>query len=315
MNMVGHFLLPKCTVEVLWLLPKWLLLTAACPGLFFVWLRYLKSPEISSKLASEDWRIISTIEGIEVSKMDKSIKICLINSARGNSLSTVAIHNITLLFQNLSVDNSIKRVLLTGQGRFFCTGVDLHEDLYQSSTQKRVALQELFRAIELCPHTTVAAINGPAFGGGVGLAFACDIRIAIGTSFFCLSEVKLGLCPAMISKVLVREWGTSFARMAMLTGNRIPSHRLYEIGAIHHLAKDLEDLNSITERVLKELQCSAPQASTWNKSLVREIANVAPSVDSFCGRIFESMVTEGSESSYGVKKFRAGTREICWDEV
>ncbi|KAH8586223.1 enoyl-CoA hydratase [Bisporella sp. PMI_857] len=287
-EMVGYLLVPA--EEVLHPLQYWLLSIAACTGLFLLWLGRFEPPENSSKSVLEDWRMITTVEGFEVSQLDKSVKICLSNPDRGNPLNTLAIQNITLLFRKFSADNSIRRILLTGQGQFFCTGMDLHENLDQLSAQKRLALQELFHTIELCPHTTIAAINGSAYGGGVGLAFACDIRIAIESSFFCLSEVKLGLCPAMISKILVREWGTSLSRMAMLTGNRIRSRRLYEVGAVHYLARDLGELNSISDRLLRRLQYTAPQASTWIKSLVREITNVGPNMDSYCGKIFESML-------------------------
>ncbi|KAF5535061.1 enoyl hydratase isomerase family [Fusarium phyllophilum] len=253
--------------------------------------------------------------GYEVHQQTGTVQIQLDRPKKGNSLSLSMAENLKRLFQNLSTQHSVHRIILTGKGKYFCTGMDLSEELSECATQRCLALQGLFGAIDACTKTTVAVINGPAFGGGVGLAFACDIRIAVSTSFFCLSEVKLGLCPATVSKFIIREWGVGLARMAMLTARKIEPQTLHNVGALHAVASDEETLKLVTKHFLDELRHAAPQASAWCKVITRETCSESNDLDQLVRQIFEAMVATGSESEYGVAQFRVGCKNICWEEV
>jgi hydroxymethylglutaryl-CoA lyase len=222
--------------------------------------------------------------------------------------------DITSLFKGLSTDGSVYRIIITGRGRYFCTGMDLKEDVFTSVAERYMVLQDFFSAIDTCPKPTIAVVNGPAFGGGVGLATVCDVRIALSTTYFCLSEVKLGLCPATISKYLVREWGVSFARMAMITGRRVKSQALYDAGIIHALAVDGDALAKATEEFLDDMKLAAPQAVSLSKMLAREAAS-GNGVDKAAGEVFEAMFAPGSESSLGIAQFNRGIKNVVWEEV
>ncbi|ORY67548.1 enoyl-CoA hydratase/isomerase family protein [Pseudomassariella vexata] len=259
------------------------------------------------------WTALQTHDGYEVSRQGGTIRLCLNRPEQGNALTLSMMQDITLLFKALSTDASVHRIIITGCGRYFCTGMQLKEDLFGSVSQRRTALQDLFSVIDTCPKTTIAVINGPAFGGGVGLATVCDVRLALSTSFFCLSEVKLGLCPAIISRFIVREWGTSLARMAMMTGRRVESQTLYGAGVLHALAPDIDSLEKITEEFLSAMRLAAPQASALCKMLVRETAWDGDT-ETTVGEVFAAMLAENSESSYGVAQFRKGTKAILWED-
>ncbi|KAB2098604.1 hypothetical protein AG0111_0g13142 [Alternaria gaisen] len=220
----------------------------------------IPSPAINSSVRLTSLSEVESREnGYEVLQQAGTVQIQLARPERGNSLSFALAKNLTRLFQTLSTDSSVHRIVLTGKGKYFCTGMDLGEKLYESAIDRCLALQNLFEAIDTCPKTTVAVINGPAFGGGVGLAFVCDIRVAASTSFFCLSEVKLGLCPATISKFIIREWGVSLARMAMLTARKIHPQTLHDMGVLHAVALDGEALKVVTENLLDDLGFAAPK--------------------------------------------------------
>jgi hydroxymethylglutaryl-CoA lyase len=265
-----------------------------------------------SELAPNRWLPTTMADGYEVSHRGSSVRICLNRPAKGNAFSLSMVQKITLLFKTLSTDQSVHRIVLTGRGKYFCTGMDLAEDIAMSAGQRHAALSSLFREIDTCPKTTIAVINGPAFGGGVGLAFVCDIRIALCTSYFCLSEVRLGLCPVTISKYLVREWGVGLARMAMVMGRKIQPQVLSNAGALHAVALSVASLEPMVEEFLDELGCVAPQASAWCKLLAR-CASDGHNVDEIGREIFEAMVSRHSESSYGVAQFRNGVKSIRWD--
>lgn len=257
----------------------------------------------------------SRANGYEVRHQTGTVRILLARPERGNSLSLSLAKDLTQLFKTLSAQHSVHRIILTGKGKYFCTGMDLNEELCESATERYSALKDLFGAIDTCSKTTIAVINGPAFGGGVGLAFVCDIRVAVSNSFFCLSEVRLGLCPATVSKFIIREWGVSLARMAMLTARKIQPQALYNIGALHAVALDGQELEVITKNFLEDLKFAAPQASAWCKVLTQKTPNGNSDHDQLARQIFKAMVAVGSESEYGVAQFRLGHKSICWEQA
>ena len=279
-------------------------------------LAYLKLEKPSeTKPATEMWTVQRAGQEFEVLRRGGTIKVRLDRPRRCNSLSSSMMKEVTELFKSLSVDDSVHRIILTGRGQYFCAGMDLNEDICALSNERYMVLQRLFSAIETSPKTTIAVINGPAFGGGIGLAFACDLRIATSNSFFCLSEVKLGLCPATIARILVREWGPAIARMAMVTGRKIGPQLLCNIGVIHAVAPELESLEDELEKLLGELNGAAPQASAWCKLLVRKAHEMGDGAKSLSRDIFEAMLAEDSEASHGVEQFLAGAKHICWEEL
>ena len=269
------------------------------------------------KTAKDDvfWAKIHHGDGFEVSRRDRTIKITLDRPDQGNALTLNLTKDLTSVFSRYSSDNSVHRIVLTARGRYFCTGMHLQEDLFTSPAQRGSALQDLFRAIDTCPKTTIAVINGPAFGGGVGLAMVCDIRLAVENAYFCLSEAKLGLCPAIVSRYLVREWGVSLVRMAMLTARKIQPHTLSNIGVLHAIAQDQVGLDNTLDRMLSDLMLVAPQASANTKKLLAEVVADDRALDRLALDVFQDMFSENSEARYGVAQFRDGNRNVNWDNV
>lgn len=276
-------------------------------------------PTTESKTAIDHvfWAEVQHGDGYEVSRQGRTIKITLDRPSQGNALTLQLTKDLASVFSRYSSDASVHRIVLTARGRYFCTGMHLQEDLFTSPATRGSALQKLFSAIDTCPKTTIAVVNGPAFGGGVGLAMVCDIRLAVETAYFCLSEAKLGLCPAIVSRYLVREWGISLVKMAMLTGKKVQPKVLSNIGAIHVLAKDQVDLDNALDRMLSDLRHVAPQASANTKKLLAEVvANADPhAMDALALDVFQDMFSESSEARYGVAQFRDGNRNVNWDSA
>jgi hydroxymethylglutaryl-CoA lyase len=267
------------------------------------------------QLPTTPWTIIQLYPEFTVFQHGRSIKIYLTKAKRGNSLSLAVISKLTNMFKEMAADKSIYRIVLTGEGKYFCTGMDLREKRPKDASDHFSALYDLFEAIDACPQTTIAAINGPTFGGGVGLAFVFDIRIAVSDATMCLSEVKLGLCPATISKFVVREWGISLARMAMLTGKTIYPDELHRIGAVHTVVPNQRALLPAVDQWLHDLKFTEPRASSLCKKLARDGWRYAGAHLQFqtTREVFLAMMDENSQSHRGIEDFRKGIRGTDWE--
>lgn len=251
------------------------------------------------------------------------LKVLLTRPRNGNALTIKMLNSLTELFIRQHSDSSISSIIIAGSGRFFCTGMDLSASGATTSVSVQEAkeaqfngLLNLFEAIDNCPQTTIAAIQGPCYGGGSGLAFVCDIRLAVKSANFTLSEVKLGLCPATISKYLCREWGIAIAREAILTARPVtPQELLEKTGAIHGIADDATGLGKLVDQKLAELAKCAPVASAKSKELVRAAYHDPGGVEQAktISDVFEWMMVPSDEARHGTEQFRAGNREIDWD--
>ena len=219
------------------------------------------------------------------------------------------------LFKRFSTDDSIFRIILTAEGKYFCTGMDLKGP--GTAEERFDNLKELFNVIDNCPKTTIAAVNGPCLGGGVGLAFVCDIRLLTFNATFRLSEVRLGLCPATISKYIIREWGFAFARTAILTAREVSPLELAALQIIHKIVTDKAALELELDFLLDEMRQVAPQASALSKRLVTSawVNAGGKDQDRVIQESFAQMMAVGSESTYALKEFRKGIREIDWERL
>jgi hydroxymethylglutaryl-CoA lyase len=276
---------------------------------------------VRSKPKEMQWATLPTeTEDLQILRSGLNVKIVLNRPKNGNALTISMISELTSFFETAATDTSISRIALTANGKFFCTGMDLGKDSAVAKNEKASQDQfkrlfRLFEAISNSPQVTIAAINGPAFGGGVGLAFACDIRIGTTNAAFTLSEVKLGLSPATISKYVTREWGLAFTRETMLSGRSIPFAQLLSLGLVTEMLDSKDELDSALDQYLSKLRNAAPRASALVKELVRasEPGNTGGKQAQSIKEVFEEMMRPGSESEFGLREFQAGRREVDWD--
>lgn len=181
------------------------------------------------------------------------------------------------LFSNL--DTSARAVVLRGTGRNFCAGADLNwmsrmvsytrdENVRDSSL-----LAKMYALINECPVPVIGRIQGAAIGGGVGLVAVCDIAIATAESKFGLSEVKLGILPAVISPYVIGKIGESHARALFLTGERFDAERALRIGLVHRVVESDEALDAALLEALTQLRSSGPEAVRECKKLIAHVAS------------------------------------------
>lgn len=206
--------------------------------------------------------------------------------------------------QKLRADESVRAIVLTGEGKAFSAGADLKwmrraaEFSEQENRDDARRLSNLMRLISTAPQPTIARVNGAAFGGGVGLVACCDIAVASEEAIFALSEVRLGLIPAVISPFVVEAMGARQARRYFLTGERFDAETARRIGLVHMVAMGAQ-LEATFDGMVKHLLSCGPNAQHEAKELIRAVAGVAITdsvMEETAGRIARLRAsTEGKE--------------------
>ena len=166
-------------------------------------------------------------------------------------------------------DEQVRCIVVTGAGRAFCSGMDLESPPgHVAPGERPVSFDALLRAIQESAKPVVAAVNGPAFAGGLGLVGASDIVISVTGAVFSFSEVRLGLIPAIISLVCVPKMGAHHAMRLFLTGERFDAEAALRYGLVHR-SVPAEELDSAVAREVETIALGGPQAVIECKKLVR----------------------------------------------
>lgn len=266
------------------------------------------------------WHRESSVDGIRVFKSGSNSKIVLDRPKNGNALTESMIVHLTKIFEDAACDCSITRIAISSTGKYFCTGMDLSKSsspVAQNQSASDAQFDRLFRlfeAIDRAPQVTIACIQGSAFGGGVGLALVCDIRLISADASLKLSEVRLGLAPATISKYVVRELGISSAREAMLSARPISADELLRRGKVAHVFAQADHADAMLDEYMFRLRECAPRASAITKDLVRLAWKDAggKEQEDLIKTAFSQIMAPDSESAFGLKQFQ-NRIEVDWD--
>lgn len=266
------------------------------------------------------WTVVEDKGDYKVRRAGNVVKVTLTRPKNGNALTNTMVEGITELFQKLSHDRSVFHVVLEAEGKYFCTGMDLSSGGSSASNDasEKAAyygkVEALYQAIDNAPQTTIAVVDGPCFGGGVGLAFICDVRLVSEKARFTMTEIKLGLSPAIISKYMIREWGIPFVREAILAGREVKPDELHRIGAVHHIAGNTEELEAKATRYLTNISKSAPRSAAACKELVRLGWKNPGGTEQqqYVTQTFAEMMRPGSEGEHGLEQFRKKVKGIDW---
>ena len=204
-------------------------------------------------------------------------------------------------------------LLLRAEGRHFCAGADLNwmrnqlnGDFDPSSFEKNRedarVLARLMQALDELPFPTVALVQGAAYGGALGLLCACDIVLASDDARFCLSEVSLGLVPAVISPYVVRAMGMRQARRYMLSAEPFDAITACRLHVAHQLAKPAQLLAEGRALALR-LCRNGPEAMKETKRLLAAIdeQGVTPHEEKTVETI--ARVRVGLEAQEGMQAF------------
>ena len=197
-----------------------------------------------------------------------------------NAFNAVMIGELRQAVRALADDAAVRVIVLSGKGTAFCAGADLAwmrevaHFSYEQNLQESLDLAECLYDFYSVPKPTIARVNGPAIGGGTGFVSACDIAVASTDASFGLSEVKIGLVPAVISPYVVRRIGESRVREYFLTGERFDARRALEIGLVNIAVKP-DDLDRKVEELVSSLVSSGPEALAKAKELLTRVPGMS----------------------------------------
>jgi methylglutaconyl-CoA hydratase len=198
-----------------------------------------------------------------------------------NAFDEEVIAGLDTLTANAASDRQLRALVLGGSGKAFCAGADvawMAKSIAYSQRENLSDAEDLARMLErldTLPFPVIGRIHGAALGGGVGLAAICDIAIAADDAVFALSEVKLGILPAVVAPYVIRKIGISAARELFLTGSRFGAVHAKQIGLVHEIVPAAE-LDAAVTRRLAEVMTAGPRAIATAKALIREIAAAHP---------------------------------------
>lgn len=238
---------------------------------------------------------------------------------KNNAFNATMIRELIAALDRVKDLPELRFLILRGRGKHFSAGADLAwmreaaELDYDANLTDAHELGELMYNLYHLPLPTLAVVQGAAFGGAVGLAACCDIAIGAEDALFSLSEVRIGLAPAVISPFVVKAIGERAARRYALSAERFNGPRARELGLLAETYPAAE-LDAALERWIAELQLNSPQAMRATKDLLGEVgsAELSPALR----RHTESAIARLRVSAEGQEGLRAflEKRSPAWQE-
>lgn len=195
-----------------------------------------------------------------------------------NAFNENLVASLTASLRQMNADPAVRMVILAANGKSFSAGADLNDmrRMADNSREQNLAdakaIAELMRTLNALDKPTIALVQGAAYGGGVGLTSCCDIAIATERATFCVSEVKLGLIPAVISPYVIAAIGARAARRYFQTAEVISSAEAHRIGLVHEVVADEQELVATAGRLADQLVKNGPSAMTAAKQLVAMVS-------------------------------------------
>jgi methylglutaconyl-CoA hydratase len=227
-----------------------------------------------------------------------------------NAFNDQMIAELNQAFTDLGQNAGVRVIVLAADGKSFCAGADLNwmKSMLEYSFEENVAdarkLAQMLRTIAECPKPVIGRIHGAAFGGGVGLTSVCDIAVATEHVTFALTEVKLGLLPAVISPFVLKKMPASQAHRYFLTAERFSAIDAARMGLISGVVPTEQLLDDTIQALAKDICQNGPEAVTLCKKLIDEITgsrNLDEAIDIATRRIAERRISE--EGQEGMRSF------------
>jgi methylglutaconyl-CoA hydratase len=210
-----------------------------------------------------------------ITEVDDSIGILTLNKAeRHNAFDEILIAEITTGLLELEADPRVRAVVISSTGKSFCAGTDINWMKQAASHTPQENLRDarnlayLMTTLNELSKPTIARVQGPANGSGVGLIAACDIAIATYDALFALTEVKLGILPAVVSPYVLAAIGERYSRRYLLTAERFSAAEAYRIGLVHEIVPGEEQLDEAIGEIIDSLLKAGPNAQAECKALI-----------------------------------------------
>jgi methylglutaconyl-CoA hydratase len=202
--------------------------------------------------------------------------ITLNKPEKHNAFDDAIIESLTETLTTINNEPTIRMVILKAHGKNFCAGADLGWMQRMASYNEAenlndsIKLARLMQTLYSLSKPTIVLVQGAAIGGGVGLVACCDIAIAANNASFCLSEVKIGLIPAVISPYVIQAMGARAARRYFLTAEKFSANTAYQLGLVHEIVP-FEQLETVANEFSQLILQNSPSAISSAKQLIHDV--------------------------------------------
>jgi len=232
--------------------------------------------------------------------------ITLNRPEKRNALNAAAMAELTQALEAAAEDAACRVMVLTGAGEAFCAGMDLgHLEALGSKTKEEhrtdsMQIARMLRTLYELPKPTIAAVNGAAIAGGMGLATVCDFTLAVPEAKFGYTEVRIGFVPAIVSAFLREQVGDKRARELLLAGRLIKADEAHVLGLVTRVvpaAELMDEANKLAGKLVE----NSPQAMEATKRLLSE--QVRERLD-----VAIALAVEANVQARATKDFKEGIR-------
>lgn len=225
-----------------------------------------------------------------------------------NALNQTMFAELSAALDLVEADPAVRVLVLSGEGESFCAGGDFRWQQSQRDQPRaqRIkngrSLADILARLDTFPRLVIGRINGPAYGGGVGMIAVCDVAVAVDSARFALTEVRLGLVPATISPYVAAKLGPSQVRRVMLNARPMTAIEAQRLGLVHEVVPPAQLDDAIDAELDLALSC-APGAVAMTKRLAQYVArhNEADNLIYTVDRLADFWQTE--EAKEGMQSF------------
>jgi methylglutaconyl-CoA hydratase len=253
-------------------------------------------------------------EAIKIDVDPRGVATLTLNRAeKHNALSAKMLAELTQAAADLGADDAVRVVVLTGAGKSFCAGGDLEwmREQMQADADTRATeaakLAFMLQALNTMSKPMIGALQGNAFGGGVGIASVCDVAIGVDTLKMGLTETRLGIIPATIGPYVVSRMGEGRARRVFMSGRLFGAAEAVELGLLARAVPADEMAAAVEAEVVPYLSC-APGAVAAAKALARRLGpridegTIAITIDALKSRWETEEAAEGIGAFFEKRK-------------
>lgn len=224
-----------------------------------------------------------------------------------NAFDPDTIEDLSIQLQFAADDDAVRTVILTGEGKTFSSGADINwmrsmvQYDHSKNSMDAMKLARLLNKLYTLPKPTIAVINGPAFGGALGLIACCDIAIASQEAKFAFTEVRMGIIPAIVSPYVVSAIGHRTTKRLFLTAENFSANSALQMGLVHKVVP-AADLNDTLEYELDLLRKAGPSAQHECKRLIQKLAGISDDVSEYTAELI-AQIRISEEGQEGLEAF------------
>ncbi|AOS98315.1 putative enoyl-CoA hydratase [Microbulbifer aggregans] len=239
-------------------------------------------------------------------------RVTIDNPSQRNAMTVSMWESLSELLDRIAADSDIRALVVTGAGdRAFCAGASIDDltvamDDPAEMRRQNALIRDVQMKLQRLPRPTLAVVRGACYGGGCGLALACDIRLAETSATFAITPAKLGILYSLPdTKRLINAVGAANARDMLLTGLPVTAARAQQIGLIQHLA-DTPLLQQKEQELVESLVNNSQYSLRWSKATVEFLAGVECATGED-GKAAENALLQAFDEAFDGRDFREGS--------